>query len=161
MVSINIINILIIIDKFHARVWPWLHAIMIYLVPFSNPSWANMQWCKVVLHAPGLRCSRASFWSFLSGRGFLIAASKALRQWSSGKLWQRDRINIIGLNEWRRQTKKTLPWKRIWWKMQYFLNWVLSKLSTFFQQFFKGQLRNMHFQQQQIFLIFLKFYCQI
>ena len=35
----TIINItIIIVDKFHTRVWPWLHASTIYLLPVSNLS---------------------------------------------------------------------------------------------------------------------------
>ena len=43
-----------------------------------------------------------------------------------GKLWQRDRINITGLNEWCRQTKTNpLDWNRTcWYKLPSFLNSV-------------------------------------
>ena len=41
-----------------------------------------MQWYKV--YALGPNCTRAYFWSFPTGRGFMIAARKALRHSSSG-----------------------------------------------------------------------------
>ena len=64
---------------------------------------ADFPLCKIVLHAPGPGCSMAFLWSFPSGRGFSICARKALRQSCYGGS---ERINITGLNEWCRQTKK-------------------------------------------------------
>ena len=46
---------------------------------------ADIPLSKIVLHAPGPGCSMVFLWYFLSGRGFLIVARKALRQSSSGE----------------------------------------------------------------------------
>ena len=153
----NIISI--IIDKFHARAWPWLHASTIYLVPFSNPSGADIQWCKIVLHAPNQLCSVASFWSFPSGGGFLIAASKALKHsssWEALTTWP-NKYNCFKL-VMSSDKNKTLAWKCTWWgNLQ-----SLFKFSTFLENAAKFYLRNMHFQQQRIFLaLYLNLYCQI
>ena len=86
---------------------------------------ADIELCKNVLHAPGPGCSMAFLWSLPSGRDFLIAAKKLSDNHLLGKLRQSYRINITGLNEWCRQTKKLLAWNRTcWFKLRFLLNSV-------------------------------------
>ena len=106
-----IINIIIIIitDKSHARTWSWLKddASQFYLVPFSNTSkskWRQICRGKAFLHAFDPSCSIVFFWSFPSDHRFPHCrqqSSPMIYLWE--KLWQRDRLNIIGLKEWYRQ----------------------------------------------------------
>ena len=105
--SINIS--IIIIAKFYTRAWSWLHASTIYLVPFSNPSGGqySMKQDRSPRHGSRL------FWGVLFVFSIRPRFSYCRQQSSPtiilcGKLWQRDRINITGLNEWCRHTQKTI-----------------------------------------------------
>ena len=128
----TIINIIsIIIGKFHARAWLWLHSSIFCLshiwMEVDIPVW------KIVLHALVPGCSMALFWSFHPAVVSLLSPEKLSDNHPLGKLRQRDRINITGLNEWCRQTKKLLAWNRTcWFKLQFLLNSV-----PFLQQCFK------------------------
>ena len=91
------------------------------------------------------------FGIFHRAAGFFFAASRALKRTSSGKLWQRDWINITGLNEWCRQTKKhCIGIALVGANCSPVLNSVLFKKNAS-----KFQLRNTHIHQQKIFLIFV------
>ena len=150
----TIINIIIIIiGKFHARAWPWLHASWSFVCLSQIRAEADIRWCKIVLHAPNQGCSIASCWSFQSGRGFLIAASKALRQSCSGEA-PATSPNEYNWFEWLMSSdKKLLAWNSTCWcKLQSFLSSV-----PFFQQCSKVLSGIYVFSAAKIFLIFLIF----
>ena len=103
----TIINIIIIIYKFHATVCSWLQDDIKQpcLVLSSNPSGVRYSvvqgrspcfgsWVQIV--------PWRSFNLFHSVSGVIISASKALRQSSFAEA---DRINITGLDYWCRQKK--------------------------------------------------------
>ena len=154
----TIINI-IIICKFHARVCSWLQDdtnSSVLCFPQYRVE-ADIQWYKIVLHAPGPESTLiygVLLVFTIRSQVFSLPSAKLLDDHHLGKLWQRDRINITGLDDWCCQKKNTsleshlLKQITITFTIKYFLKNV-SKL----------QLRNMHFEQQQksflfIFLLF-------
>ena len=151
--------IVIITGKAHARTWSWLQddASQFYLVPFSNPSGSKY----FVVHGLSLllwsKLFNGVLFVFPSDRRFSHCrqqSSPMINLWA--KLWQRDRINIIGLKELYRQ-KNTDFESYLLVKLQ-----SLFKFSTiFFLNASKLQLRNVHFQQQQNILYFLFLLCKI
>ena len=114
------------ICKFHATAWPWLHASIIYLLSVSN-----LSACKPIFSCvrsfSTLRVQvvlRHNFGHFNPVAVSLLPPEKLSNNQPLGKLWQRDRINITGLNEWCRH-KKTLACSRTFWcKLRFFLNSV-------------------------------------
>ena len=75
---------------------------------------ADIPVCKIVLHALGSGCSMALLWSFHPAVVSLLSPEKLSDNHPLRKLRQRDRINITSLNEWCRQTKKSMAWNRTW-----------------------------------------------
>ena len=72
---------------------------------------ADINWCNIVLHAPGPGWSSAFFLYFPSGRRFPnCPLAKLSDDHPLGKLWQRDPIHVglSCLNEWCRQKKISL-----------------------------------------------------
>ena len=149
----TIINIIIIIGKFHARAWPWLQvdAGRFYIVPFSNPSGGR---CSTVRdHSPRFRS--------LLFNGVLLVFSipphvspfppvkrsdehplgEDLATWPNKYKWF----------TWVISPEKKPTWNRICWTncSRFF------KFRTFFKNTLKLHLRNTHFQQQQKYLLFL------
>ena len=131
---INIIIIIIIICKFHARVCPWVQddAKLFCLVPSSNQS--GRRYSVVQDHSPGswfwvYVVLRHPFSLFHSSPDFLFATSKALIRSSSGEarvVWphkcHRFKLKLLMSPE------KKLAWNQTCWcKLQ-----SLLKFSTFF-----------------------------
>ena len=136
---------------------------------------ADIQLCKIVLHAPSPGCSKVFFWSFFPRFSYYrLESSPTIILWGKlwqlicrqksspdnhplGKLWQRDRINITGLNEWCRQTKKDIGLK------SHLLAQIaiILKFSTFFQQCFQDLIEKYAFPTAKNILDFFNFYCQI
>ena len=97
----TIINIIIVIitGKSHARTWSTVMATT-RRKPILSCASLKYEWRQTFhafLHASGSRCTMAFFWSFPSNRRFPHCRQQSspmiiLRE----KLWQCDRINIIG-----------------------------------------------------------------
>ena len=122
----TIINIIsIIIGKFHAREWLWLHAGTIYLLPVSHLSGGRYSVVQDRSPRSGSRLFYGVVVVFPSGRGFLIVARKALRQSSSGEAlatWP-NKYNWFKLVM---SVKKKLAWNRTcWYTLQSHPHWVL------------------------------------
>ena len=95
-----------------------------------------------------------SFCYFHLAAVFLLPPEKLSDNHPLGKLRQRDRINITGLNEWCRQTKKISTWNgTCWCKLQSFLNSV-----SFLQQYSNVLTEKNAFPTAKNIL---DFYCQI
>ena len=157
----SVINIVLLANSMQERGRGYMPAPDILCISQIRAE-ADIQLRKIVLHAHGPICSRASFWSFLFGHGFLITARKALRQSSSWKVlktwpnkynWFKcvmssDKKNLLGialLVQISVHFKSSTFFSKKWSK-------VLTEKYTTKQQ-----------QQQQYFLllIFKNFYCQI
>ena len=110
---------------------------------------ANIAWRKAFLHSSGLRCSMAFFWSFPSDHRFRHCRQQSSPMIILGeKLWQCDRINIIGLKEWYRQKNTDFEWYLLV-KLQSFL-----KFSTTFLKNASKLHWEITFPTTKIFLIF-------
>ena len=120
----TIINIIgIIISKFHARAWLWLHASTINLLPVSHLSGGRYSVVQDRFPRSGSRLFYGVLVVFSSGRGSLLSPENLSDNHPLEKLRQRDRMSITGLNEWCHQIKKKLAWNRTCWcKLQSFLN---------------------------------------
>ena len=120
---------------------------------------ADIQLCKIVLHAPGPGCSKAFFLLFSSSHGFLIVARKLSDKRPLVKVlvtW-RNKYNWF---KWMMSSdKKTIfAWNHICWcKLQFFLNSV-----PFLQQCSKVLTEKNAFPTAtNIPDFFFNFYCQI
>ena len=105
-----VINIIVIIGKFHARAWPWLHAYTIYLVLFSNPSGDRYS----VMQDRSLRSGFTLFWSVI-----LVSSIRPrfpyCRQQSSPTIIRWGSSGNVNDNwfKWVMSSdKKTLAWNR-------------------------------------------------
>ena len=118
-----------------------------YLVPFSNPNEGKYSMVQ------GLSSRFRSKYSM----AFFCRRFPHCRQQSSPmiilweKLWQCNRINIIGLEKWHHQTNTDFE-TYLLVKLQ---SIMLNSIPNFLKNASKLRLRNVHFQQQKIFLIFI------
>ena len=128
---INIIIIIIISNFMPECLWPQDDTKQFCLVPSSNDQIrveTDIQLYKIVLHTSGpestLFYGVLVVFSILSPVSSLPPA-KFSDDHPLQKLWQRDRLNITGIDDWCRKKKK-LAWNRTCWckiaitfKMQY------------------------------------------